>query len=412
MSDHATSYALGESFRQRLFVLDRASSRYVTELVDLILQEARASRVSDIHLQPAADRMEMRWRIDGVLHTMEPLPHAIAPNIIARLKVMADLLTYHTDVPQEGRIRGTPGEAEMRVSTFPTLYGEKAVVRLFASQGGFERLDSLGLPQEIMTSLRRVLQETSGAILFTGPAGSGKTTTIYACLREVVSMSEGKKSLATLEDPIEVAVAGVTQSQVNLAAGFDLENGLRSLMRQDPDVIAVGEIRDRSTADVAFQATLTGHLLLTTFHAGSAAGALGRLLDMGIEPYVLRSGILAIVFQRLVRKLCRCAVPETDPTAALGLPLRGFQRPVGCEVCHGRGYLGRVVLAEVLFPDQGELGRAVLERRDVEKIERAAVSDGMVTRWHRGVQAIESGLTTPAEVRRVLGLADWTPTGR
>jgi type II secretory ATPase GspE/PulE/Tfp pilus assembly ATPase PilB-like protein len=407
MSDPATAYTLGAAFRQKLASLDRANSRFVTELVDLVLAEARGSGASDIHLQPGVNQLEMRWRIDGVLHAMDSLPQAFAPNIVARLKVMADLLTYRTDVPQEGRIRGQQGEPEMRVSTFPTLYGEKAVVRLFASQGGFERLDTLGLPREILLALRRLLQETSGAILFSGPAGSGKTTTIYACLREIVAMSEGKKSLTTLEDPIEVAVAGVSQSQVNATAGFDLENGLRSLMRQDPDVIAVGEIRDRSTAEVAFQASLTGHLLLTTFHSGSAAGALGRLSDMGIEPYILRSGILAIVFQRLVRKLCRCAVLETDPQAAIGLPVGTFLRPVGCELCYGRGYHGRVVLAEMLYPDQGELGRGVLQRRDVDELERAAVHDGMVTRWHRGVEAIEAGLTTPSEVRRVLGLGDW-----
>jgi hypothetical protein len=224
--------------------------------------------------------------------------------VVARLKVLAELLTYRTDVPQEGRIRGGPGDVEMRVSTFPTLFGEKAVVRLFAGPGRFLRPEDLGLPPEIRATLGRLLGETSGAILLAGPAGSGKTTTIYACLRELVAASAGTRSLATLEDPIEVAVPGVAQAQVNPAAGFDLGAGLRSLLRQDPEVIAVGEIRDRATAEVAFQAALTGHLVLSTFHAGSAAGVVGRLSDMGIEPYVLRSGVRAIICQRLVRTLC------------------------------------------------------------------------------------------------------------
>ena len=218
----------------------------------------------------------------------------------------------------------------MRLSTFPTLYGEKAVVRLFAGAGRFLRLDDLGLPDEVREALGALLAETSGAIVLSGPAGSGKTTTIYACLRELVAATAGRRSLATLEDPIEVAVPGVTQSQVNLAAGFTLETGLRSLLRQDPEVIVVGEIRDRPTAETAFQASLTGHLVLTTFHAGSAAGALGRLADMGIEPYLLRSGVLAVVSQRLLRRLCPdCRRETSDPAARLGLPVRP-------GVCPGR----------------------------------------------------------------------------
>jgi type II secretory ATPase GspE/PulE/Tfp pilus assembly ATPase PilB-like protein len=397
------SSAPGEGFRNRLGSLDRASSRYVTELVDLLLAEARAAGASDVHLQPSAEGLEVRWRLDGVLHFIAPLPLAVTPNVVARLKVLAELLTYRTDVPQEGRIRGQPGDIEMRVSTFPTLYGEKAVVRLFASGGGYERLDQLGLPAEIRRTLDRLLHETSGAVLFSGPAGSGKTTTIYACLRELVAATAGRRSLATLEDPIEVAIPGVAQSQVNLAAGFDLESGLRSLMRQDPEVIAVGEIRDRATAEVAFQASLTGHLVLTTFHAGSAAGALGRLLDMQMEPYVLRSGVLAVVFQRLVRRLCRCTRVADDPLARLGLPVQTTHVPTGCDACGGTGYHGRAVLAEMLVPDRGELGRAVLERRDVDTLEEAARRDGMITRWQRAIEAVEMGTTSAEEVRRVLG---------
>jgi type II secretory ATPase GspE/PulE/Tfp pilus assembly ATPase PilB-like protein len=347
----------------------------------------------------------VQWRVDGVLHHVATLPANIAPNLVARLKVLADLLTYRADVPQEGRIRGLPGEVEMRVSTFPTLHGEKAVVRMFAAAGSYKRLDSLGFPEEILRTLARSLSETTGAILFTGPAGSGKTTTLYACLRELASTSEGRRSLTTLEDPIEVGIPGVSQSQVNPAAGFTLETGLRSLMRQDPEVIAVGEIRDRPTAEVAFQAALTGHLVMTTFHSGSAAGALGRLCDMGIEPYLLRSGILTVIFQRLVRTLCSCATVREDGDA-LGLSVQRSFAPRGCDACQGTGFRGRTVLAEMLDPSSPDLGRAVLARQDVAALEAAAVADGMRTRWDRAIDAVEQGVTTPAEVRRVLGFSE------
>jgi type II secretory ATPase GspE/PulE/Tfp pilus assembly ATPase PilB-like protein len=394
-----------ERFRRELAKRNAADPQYVTGLIELLLAEAQGVGASDIHVQPTAEGLEIRWRIDGVLHGVGTLPAALAPNVVARLKVLADLLTYRTDVPQEGRIRGGPGDLEMRVSTFPTLFGEKAVVRLFAGPGRFLRPDDLGLPPEIRATLGRLLGETSGAILLAGPAGSGKTTTIYACLRELVAASAGTRSLATLEDPIEVAVPGVAQSQVNPAVGFDLQAGLRSLLRQDPEVIAVGEIRDRSTAEVAFQAALTGHLVLSTFHAGSAAGVIGRLSDMGIEPYMLRSAVRAIVCQRLVRSLCDCSRAIDDPDQRLGLRVARARVAVGCDACRGTGYRGRTVLAELLVPEATELGRAILSRHDVAHLEELAVAAGMVTRWQRARHAVEAGLTSPAEIRRVLGVS-------
>jgi type II secretory ATPase GspE/PulE/Tfp pilus assembly ATPase PilB-like protein len=395
-----------ETFRQALEALSPGNPRYASEVVDLILAEARASGASDVHLQPTGEGLDLRWRIDGVLRPAAVLPHAVAPNVTARLKVLAELLTYKTNVPQEGRIQGVPGEVEMRLSTFPTLYGEKCVIRLFASPGRFLRLDDLGLPGEIADALRRLLGATSGAVILSGPAGSGKTTTIYACLRELVAGSHGQRSLATLEDPVEVAVPGVAQSQVNPPAGFTLEAGLRSLLRQDPEVIAVGEIRDRATAEIAFQASLTGHLVLTTFHAGSAAGVVCRLSDMGIEPYLLRSGILAIISQRLVRRLCGCARTAEDPATLLGLAVRRALVPVGCALCGGTGYRGRMVLAEMLTPDPAEVGKAILERFDVSRLEKTAIEAGMVTRWDRARSAVEEGWTSPAEIRRVLGVSE------
>jgi general secretion pathway protein E len=396
----------GRAFQGRLATLKLDGSKAAVDLVDLILEESRRASASDVHLQPTPEGLEMRWRVDGVLRLTGVLPASLSSNVVARLKVLSELLTYRTDVPQEGRIRGQPGEGEVRVSTFPTLHGEKAVIRLFAASGRFLRLDDLGLPVEVREALGQALRETSGAILLTGPSGSGKTTTIYACLRELVDDNQGRRSLTTLEDPIEVAVEGVTQSQVNPSAGFDLSTGLRSLLRQDPEVIVVGEVRDRSTAEVAFQASLTGHLVLTTFHAGSAAGAIGRLSDMGIEPYLLRSGLLAVVSQRLVRTLCQCAREDPEPRSRLGLPVDRARVAVGCEACGGSGYRGRMVLAELLDPERLGLGPTILAKADIRVLEREALRAGMVDRWRRACQAIESGLTSPAEVRRVLGFSD------
>ncbi len=401
-----------ETLRDELAKLSAQASSYATDAADRLLHAATALRASDIHLQPTADGLEVRWRLDGVLHPVALLPSAVGPKVVSRLKVMADLLTYRNDVPQEGRIRGSAGDVEMRLSTFPTLFGEKAVVRLFAGAGHYQRLDELGLPETIASTLHPLLRATSGAIFFTGPAGSGKTTTLYACLRELVSLTEGARSLASLEDPIEVAVPGVAQSQVNAGAGFTLELGLRSLLRQDHEVIADGENRDRSTAEVVFQASLTGHLVLSTFHAGSAAGVISRLSDMGIEPYLLRSGILAVVAQRLVRRLCACARETDDPAAKLGMDVARSRVPVGCAQCGGNGYRGRMVLAEMLVPAPTDLGRAILSRADVSQLEALAIASGMISRWERARRAVEAGQTSAAEVRRVLGISDLASNGK
>ena len=390
--------------------LDPADPRYATEVVDRLLAAGCAAGASDLHLQPAAEGLHVKFRIDGVLQPVATFPADLAPNIITRLKVLSRLLTYQTDRPQEGRVRTPQANVEMRVATFPTLHGERAVVRLFGGSGQYEQLTDLGLHEDVLPPLGRLLAETSGAILVSGPAGSGKTTTVYACLRELSRETLGARSLVSIEDPIEVAVDGVAQSQVNQPAGLDLATGLRFLMRQDPEVILVGEIRDRPTAEAALQASLTGHLLLSTFHAGSAAETIGRLSDMGIEPYVLRSGLLAILCQRLLRKLCSCAREADDADARLGLPVEHARVPVGCQSCGGTGYRGRFLLVEMLTPERTELGRAILSRADTTHLEQLAVRAGMITRWQRAHRAIEAGLTSPAEVRRVLGFSEQTNT--
>lgn len=385
--------------------LDPKDPNYAVTVVERLLASARRLGASDLHLRPAAEGLEVRLRLDGVLQRVAVLPRPTAANVVARLKVLADLLTYRTDVPQEGRVRAVQEGGELRVSTFPTVFGENAVVRLFAGSQQFQRLEDLGFPEEVLTPLGRLLDETSGAILATGPAGSGKTTTIYACLRELSRRAGGARSLVSLEDPVEVVVPGVAQSQVNPTVQLDLATGLRFLMRQDPEVIMIGEIRDRATAEAAFGASLTGHLLLSTFHAGSAAEAVSRLSDMGIEPYLLQSGLLAILCQRLARKLCSCARPSDDPADRLGLPVERVWLPVGCGACNGTGYLGRFVIVEILLPERSSVGRAILSRSDAATIERLAIEAGMVTRWDRACRAVTDGRTSPAEVRRVLGFA-------
>lgn len=392
-----------DDFQRDVAPLDLRNADCVPQLVDVILAAAGRGGASDVHLVPRESELEMSWRIDGVLTPIASFPGALKANIVSRLKVLAELLTYHTDVPQEGRIRGGSNRLEMRVSTFPTLFGEKAVVRMFAEAGVFRELSSLGFPGDVEAALGRQIHETAGVVLVTGPAGSGKTTTVYACLREIAASSPVRKSIATLEDPIESVVAGIAQSQIRPARGFDYSIALKSLLRQDPEVIFVGEIRDVATAELVFQAGLTGHLVLTTFHAGSAADAVARLIDMEIEPFQLRSGLLCVLNQRLVRRLCDCAAPGTDPERRLGLEVNTFREPAGCSACGETGYRGRSPLVELLTLKSPPIASAVLQREGSDEIEACAVEAGMRSRWQQAVDAVEDGTTSPEEIRRVLG---------
>ncbi len=422
---------LQQAFQKSLDRLNTESEQYITGLVDAILQGAQAAGASDVHLVPGRHGLQMDWRIDGVL---QPVAHLadVAPNVIARLKVLAQLLTYRTDVPQEGRILNRNGSlefslqadplqaplsslkaelqqgddepaVEMRLSTFPTLHGEKAVVRLFVGSGRYRRLDDLGLPAQLADDWRRLITSTNGVLLTSGPAGSGKTTTLYASLRDILDHSLERRSIVSLEDPIEAEVPGVAQSQVNATAGFDYARGLRSVLRQDPEVIMVGEIRDRETAETVFQASLSGHLVLTSFHAGSSAEAISRVSDLGVEPYLLRSGLLGVLSQRLLRRLCPCATASDDPQQSLALPVTGFRVPAGCDQCDGTGYAGRMLIAELLHPDAGEVARSILARADATQIEQQAVDAGLEPLFSQACRAVEQGHTSPTEVRRVFG---------
>jgi type II secretory ATPase GspE/PulE/Tfp pilus assembly ATPase PilB-like protein len=398
------SGSFSAEFQDSIAGLKPGSDAYAPEVVDRIVALARQNSASDVHLIPieGGRALRMLWRIDGVLHEVADLDHA-APNIVARLKVLAELLTYRTDVPQEGRIRSGDEEVEMRVSTFPTVHGEKAVVRLFVGSGRYRHVEELGLPADIDAEVRRVLTLTTGALLVTGPAGSGKTTTLYAALRHILRSSPHPRSICTLEDPIEALVPGVSQSHVKPESPFNYATGLRSLMRQDPEVIMVGEIRDRETAETVFQAALTGQLVLSSFHAGTTAEAVGRLLDLDVEAYLLRSGLLGVLSQRLVRRLCDCARTSTDPAERLGLAVGTWRAPAGCPACGQTGYRGRMLIAEYLNPRLDAIGRAILDRCDAAALQSIAADAGMVTLLDRARAAIEAGQTSAAEIRRVFG---------
>lgn len=383
--------------------LDVASSEYALKFVDLCLATARTVQASDLHLQPTEQGLDVRLRVDGVLQEVGVFARGNTTDVVSRLKVLAQLLTYRVDVPQEGRIAGKQGAADVRVCTFPTVFGERAVVRFFSHEQRYLYPPDLGLSTELTERYCQWLREANGLLIVTGPAGSGKSTTAYAGLRYITQIGKGERSIVTLEDPVEVVVPGIAQSQVNVTAGFTIATGLRSLLRQDPEVILVGEIRDVETSELAFQAALTGHLILSTFHAGNTAEGVGRLLDMGIEPYVVRSALKGMLSQRLLRRLCVCGRPSSVVDDGLGLAIACHRVPVGCEVCGQSGYRGRAVAAEWLPALEGDLGRAVLERRDARYLFEVAQQHGMISLEQAGLQLVSDGIVAPLEFRRVFG---------
>ena len=392
-----------ENILGRLSRLSPAKDAYASEFVDSLLDFAHAVGTSDVHVQPTRVGIEVKFRNDGVLQTLGNFPLGANSSIISRLKVMARLLTYQSEVPQEGRIESPNHGREIRVSTFPTLYGERGVLRFFGHDKEYTTLDELGNPIAVTRQIREALLETSGAILITGPAGSGKSTTLYACLRHLVDSNKGSRSIVSIEDPIEVPVEGVAQSQVNIGAGFDLKTGLRSLMRQDPEVIIVGEIRDRDTAEFAIQASLTGQLLLATFHADTATTAVTRLIEMQIEPFLVRSGLITVINQRLLRALCACAKESTNAPDIEGMNVERVRVPVGCMRCNRTGYFGRLIISEYLDLRNAGHGSAILMKSDSRELYRLAIGCGMVPLAEQATEMVRQGKTSPAELRRVLG---------
>ena len=388
---------MSTNLQSQIGALDLKSPERTGNLVDLILAAAVRFSASDIHFEPTHASLEIRYRLDGVLHRVAVLNRDQAANVVARLKVMAELLTYRQDVPQEGRLSQGQKQfgVDMRVSTFPTIHGEKAAVRVFGAGASILDLEQIGLPTALFDDLRKLFLQRTGAILLTGPSGSGKTTTLYACLRHLLSECKGGRHIVTIEDPVEQVLEGISQSQARPGTEFDFARGLRSLLRQDPEIIMVGEVRDPDTAHIAIEAALTGHLVLSTLHAGSACGVISRLLEMGIETYLLTSGLKGILNQRLLRRLCPiCRRSTTDGWEA-----------AGCGQCLDTGYQGRMLLAELVLMDE-PLRQAVLARADTHALERCAAESGRPTIWAAAEQAMAEGWTTRHEITRVLGIKE------
>lgn len=386
---------------------DLASEAPVIRLVQRLIDEAVRSRASDIHLEPSEQGLHVRLRLDGLLREIERHPRNLAAPVVSRVKVMAGLDIAERRLPQDGRIRVTVQgkDIDFRVASSPTLHGESVVLRVLDRQDVALDFNALGFDESLTTTLRQAITRPFGVVLVTGPTGSGKTTTLYAALKEI---NTPERKILTVEDPVEYVLAGVNQMPVRPQIGLTFAHALRAFLRQDPDVLLVGEIRDRETAEIAIQAALTGHLLLSTLHTNTAAAAITRLLDMGIDDYLLTSTLHVILGQRLVRRLCtECRQPFT-PAADVSLrfarePGETWYRPGGCNACQGSGFRGRTAIVEAL-PMSDAVRARVLERADAHLIEKVARSEGMRTMLQHGVARVAAGTTTIEEVLRVTSL--------
>lgn len=389
----------------------------IVQIVDRLTRHALAEGASDIHIEPQADRLVVRTRVDGFLVKARELPRALHTAIVSRIKVMASLDIAERRVPQDGhiRMRTGDGEAYLRVSTLPSRYGEKVVLRLFESRRGLLTLEELGFDAAQLAAVAGMLARAHGMILVTGPTGCGKTTTLRACVHR---LRAEHLNIVSVEDPVEYEIAGVTQVQINERVGLTFAESLRAILRQDPDIVMLGEIRDAETAEVAIRASLTGHLLLSTMHTNDAASAILRLVDLGIDPYLIAASTIGVIAQRLVRLVCPdCGAPAPlPPGPAAEFPrLReaaaGLVRGRGCARCRHTGYRGRTGIYELLWLD-GEI-RALLAREGGgRRFHEAVRTAGLPTLFDDGLHKVGAGLTTLEEVLRVApGPSGRTPPG-
>jgi type II secretory ATPase GspE/PulE/Tfp pilus assembly ATPase PilB-like protein len=382
----------------------------VSVLVNCLIQDAIGLAASDLHIEPWENAIAVRARVNGVLTEVAHLPLDLMEKISMRFKVMSNLVSYQAGTPQDGTAVGGPelDGVQLRVSIFPTTRGEKIVVRLFDPRDRRFDLGALGFEDSTLQGLLRVLKRTSGLLLFTGPTGSGKTSTIYSSLCYIMQRDGTSVSISTVEDPVEFNLPMVSQTQINPAQEFTYSVALRSIMRQDPQVIMVGEIRDPDTASIAVQAGLTGHLVLSTIHCGVSAGAFTRLINMEIEPFMLASSILGVLALRLVRSTCpNCAQPdEPSPSQLKVVPetlvsQAQFRRGAGCNHCYGTGYSTRVPVSELLVVNE-PFREAVLKKMPTSALEDIAIQQGMRTLWQNGLSRALSGQTPLDEIIRVL----------
>jgi type II secretory ATPase GspE/PulE/Tfp pilus assembly ATPase PilB-like protein len=381
-------------------------------LVNCMVQDAIKLSASDLHIEPWEKVIEVRARVNGVLTEVAHLPLELMDKISMRFKVMSNMVTYQAGMPQDGTAIGGPelDGVQLRVSVFPTTRGEKIVVRLFDPKDRRFDLNTLGFEDSTLHGLLRLLKRTSGLLLFTGPTGSGKTSTMYSALCYIMQRDGINMSISTVEDPVEFNLPMVSQTQVNPAQEFTYALALKSILRQDPQVVMVGEIRDAETAAIAVQAGLTGHLVLSTIHSGVSAGAFTRLINMEIEPFMLASSMLGVMGMRLVRRNCpKCTQPYEPEPSRLKIvpeelmPEAQFRRGPGCEHCNHTGFSERMPVTELLAVTE-PFREAVLKKLQTSALEQIAVQEGMRTLWQNGLQRVVTGQTTLEEIIRVVAV--------
>ncbi|OIO32456.1 MAG: type II secretion system protein GspE [Candidatus Omnitrophica bacterium CG1_02_40_15] len=373
----------------------------VIKLVNMIIMQAVKDKASDIHIEPEETRLAVRFRIDGILHEMFSPPKHLEPALMSRIKVLSKMDIAEKRKPQDGRfnMKALDRDIDLRVSAFPTIYGENIVIRILDRGAILLGLDKVGFSREIQKEFKRLIKYPHGIILVTGPTGSGKTTTLYSALSTIDSEEQ---NVITIEDPVEYHIGRIRQSQINPKAGLTFAAGLRSILRQDPDIIMVGEIRDKETAEISVQAALTGHLVFSTLHTNDASGALSRLIDMGIEPFLISSSIIGILAQRLVRKICDKCKEEYTPTddilKALGLSDKnGIFKGKGCDACKNTGYKGRIGIFELLIVND-QIKKLVVDKVSSDIIKKKTIEMGMKTMRDDGIDKVLKGITTPEEV--------------
>jgi general secretion pathway protein E len=389
-------------------LLDETSDAPIIKLVNLLLSGAIRDRASDIHIEPYQNAIKVRYRIDGILYDILSFPRRIQSPLVSRIKIMAKLNIAEKRLPQDGRIdiKIADRNVDVRVSIIPTAYGERVVLRLLDKSAEILKLFDLGMDEQRIQLFNQLIKSPFGIILVTGPTGSGKTTTLYAALSTI---NDPSINIITIEDPIEYQIEGIGQIHVNPKIDLTFANGLRSIVRQDPDVILVGEIRDLETAEIAIQSSLTGHLVFSTLHTNDAASAVTRLIDMGIAPYLVSSSVIAIIAQRLVRVLCpKCKeayIPDEESLANIGMRKADIDdhvlyRKKGCQSCMNTGYRGRTAIFEIMIMDE-ESKRLILKTSESNQINEEAIRGGMKTMMQDGARKVLAGITTIEEILRV-----------
>ncbi len=378
----------------------------MVKLVNQILTSAVFQRASDVHIDPWDDKVLVRYRVDGVIDTVREFPIRILNQMVSRIKVMSGMDITETRTPQDGRIQTLISQRsiDLRISTLPTVRGEKVVMRILDLTGSMNRIDSIGLDDREEKMVRHMIKQPNGIVLVSGPTGSGKTTTLYGCLHE---LNEPNVNIVTVEDPVEIKMQGINQVQVQPEVDLTFARALRSILRQDPNIIMVGEIRDVETAEIAIRASLTGHLVLSTIHTNSAVKTITRLLDMEIEPFLISSSITGIISQRLVRKLCKECAFEDQPTESekeaferYHIEVDQVKRPKGCPSCNFKGYAGRIGIFEVLQVSK-PMQTLISENATMDRLEKQTKQDGMVSLLESGLNKVKAGVTTLEEVLKV-----------